>query len=248
MKILENQTIADEYKQRILGVVTGERELTRRPQGERDYSVWHLTEGTTLCPEADRLVRATPNPHPPHSFRTGLKFFMGRAFEDSITTPCRIQAEGISGEIDDFKLDAYLRELKCTHDSMINFEPKPWWISQIMGYCHLAELYTPDLIVLFWAGNLMSYTPWGRAELKGAELRYNPIDIKAYSIEFEKTEVEENWKSIHRTIDNLKDHVRLKHPMSKEEIEACKPVWMCKQCRWQPEYCWYWKKYINKEV
>jgi len=247
MRIFENPELADEYKERIRAVVTGECELTRRPQGERDYSIWHLTEGTTICPEQDRLVRATPTPHPPHDFRTGLKFFMGRAFEDSITTPCRIQENGISGEIDDFELDTYLRELKCTHESMVNFEPKPWWIEQIKGYCHLAQFYTPDLIVMFWAGNLMSYTPWGRAELKGADLRYNPIDIKAWSMEFTENEIEDNWKFIQKRIGDLDNHIKLKQHMSKELIEERKPVWMCKRCRWT-EYCWYWKKYINKEV
>jgi len=257
MKQREAPRIASEYWERIRDCT-----FTPRPRQERDYSIWHLTEGTTLCPEKDRLTRVTPRLyHPPKDRRTILKFFMGYIFEEFITTPCRIQREGISGEIDDFKLNTYLRELKFTHDSLENFKAKPWWIEQKMGYCYLAEVTESDLVTLFGAGNLMSYTPWGIKEINEYRtgkkkwdgqiyfygMDYCPIDIKAWSFEYTDKEILENWKMIKTNIDLLANHVKLKQPFSKELIEARKPEWLCKPCEWK-DLCWYYQEHMNKEA
>lgn len=259
MRRYEDTRIADEYKQRIADIVEGRREL-RGGTYERDMSFFHLSEGIGLCLNSTYLARTIEIP-PPLPYRTALKFFMGRAFEKGITHSCRIFKDGIGGEIDDYSVDNYIRELKATHETIINFTPHEHWVEQLMGYCYMTEETRGDIVVLFWAGNLMSYTSWGIKDIeeyKGnprkwsgstyfSELKYNPIDIRAWNYEFTTGEIENNWQSIQERIGQLKNHLKLKTQPEGEIISRRLPEWLCKICKWQPDHCKHWQKYIGTE-
>jgi len=254
----ENNQVAVEYKQRISNVVEGRRVLLPADY-KRDYSFYHISEGVGLCIMASYLAR-TQQVAPPLPYRTALKFYMGRVFERGISTPERIFNNGIGGEIDDYKEDAYIRELKSTHESIENFKIHKHWTEQLMCYLYMKNSPKGDIVVLFWAGNLMSYTPWGAKEIAKEQnkkwgdvyfqgLQYNPIDIKAWSLEFTRSELEENWTAVVGRIEYLKECINTTSPPSKEAIEERLPCdnnkyWLCTNCRWQA-MCDFYEKYIN---
>ena len=263
----ENNQVAVEYKQRISNVVEGRRVLLPANY-KRDYSFYHGSEGWGLCINQPYLTRVTPKPHPPLSFRDALKFYMGDAFEKGIIERSeRIFVDNIGLQPDDYIPNKYLRELKATHKSIEGFIPEWWWIDQNKAYCYSTERTQSEIVALFWAGNLMSYTPWGIKELNKMKegkfkwngtiyfqgLTYNPIDVKAWSMEYTHHELQNNWEYLKERIEYLKYCVEHKTPPSKERIEERLPhdndkYWLCKsansRCKWT-DYCPYYAKYVN---
>jgi hypothetical protein len=235
MKYYEDPHVVPGYISRIADMMEGRREMPLvfyPPRGEEI----HLSDlrGCPLKPYWKRTIKLQPD----KDKESYLYFLCGRVIERAIAEEHPSgELDGIHFTVDDTAPDGVPTEIKSTRWGSEFFDPpvhQPHWIEQIKGYCKCRGVLTYHLLVLFLHGNVGDFFPWTIKKNGGRKpAEWKNVDLKAWTFEFEQTEIDSFWQETLRRRDILLAAVAAGEPMSDEEVLSRREDWECKYCEYR---------------
>jgi len=259
MIIKESKELAETYKQRIIDLVEGHREMRAiqyDPEGRKEHI--HASDLDGLCPLPAYYSRVIPD-LPSLDAESAMKFLRGRVIERAIAQECpTIQKDGICCTVDDIHPEFGLIEIKSIAQSSENFDvvrDAPQWVTRMKTYCYAYGVTQIGLVVFFLVGNMPSYTVWNLKDKSLRQQEYKSVDLRAWTLRFKPVELKENWIEILARADRLRKAIEEQKPFPPEYVRRFLPYnkdksgekayWQCRGCKRYQPICYFYNEYVK---